>query len=138
MSLRPTWSTERVPGQPGLHREIMSQKSKQQNGVRKRKDSRPNGPESNLSHTVDLKPRFHLRSSLYFRPQTSWLKGRQGPLKEGPCGRATCSLAKCSLSLLQGNYGMMCTKEKKSQARWELIEDQLTLLRTTTQSGGWW
>jgi hypothetical protein len=25
LSLRPAWSTEQVPGQPGLHREILSQ-----------------------------------------------------------------------------------------------------------------
>ena len=28
LSLRPAWSTERVPGQSGLHREILSQKNK--------------------------------------------------------------------------------------------------------------
>ena len=29
LSSRPTWSTERVPSQPGLHREILSQKKKE-------------------------------------------------------------------------------------------------------------
>jgi hypothetical protein len=28
LSPRPAWSTERVPGQPGLHRETLSQKKK--------------------------------------------------------------------------------------------------------------
>jgi hypothetical protein len=28
LSSRPAWSTERVPGQPGLHRETLSQKTK--------------------------------------------------------------------------------------------------------------
>jgi hypothetical protein len=28
VSLRPVWSTEQVPGQPGLHRETLSQKTK--------------------------------------------------------------------------------------------------------------
>jgi hypothetical protein len=28
LSLRPAWSTERVPGQPGPHRETLSQKKK--------------------------------------------------------------------------------------------------------------
>ena len=28
LSLRPAWSTEQVPGQPGLHRETLSQKEK--------------------------------------------------------------------------------------------------------------
>jgi hypothetical protein len=31
LSLRPAWSTEWVPGQPGLHRETLSQKTKQTN-----------------------------------------------------------------------------------------------------------
>jgi hypothetical protein len=29
LSLRPAWSTERVPGQPGLYRETLSRKKKQ-------------------------------------------------------------------------------------------------------------
>jgi hypothetical protein len=29
LSLRPAWSTELVPGQPGLHRETLSRKTKQ-------------------------------------------------------------------------------------------------------------
>jgi hypothetical protein len=29
LSSRPAWSTERVPGQPGLYRETLSQKTKQ-------------------------------------------------------------------------------------------------------------
>jgi hypothetical protein len=29
LSSRPAWSTERVPGQPGLHRETLSQENKQ-------------------------------------------------------------------------------------------------------------
>jgi hypothetical protein len=28
LSLRPAWSTEGVPGQPGLHRETLSRKNK--------------------------------------------------------------------------------------------------------------
>ena len=32
LSLRPAWSTERVPGQPGLHRETLSQKTKKKKG----------------------------------------------------------------------------------------------------------
>ena len=36
-SLRPTWFTERVPGQPGLHEETLSQKTKtkrkEKNGI---------------------------------------------------------------------------------------------------------
>jgi hypothetical protein len=30
LSSRPAWSTEQVPGQPGLHRETLSQKQQQQ------------------------------------------------------------------------------------------------------------
>ena len=31
LSLRPAWSTERVPGQPGQHKETLSQTNKQTN-----------------------------------------------------------------------------------------------------------
>jgi hypothetical protein len=31
LSSRPAWSTKRVPGQPGLHRETLSQKTKPKN-----------------------------------------------------------------------------------------------------------
>ena len=31
LSLRPAWSTEWVPGQPGLHRETLSRKNQNQN-----------------------------------------------------------------------------------------------------------
>jgi hypothetical protein len=36
LSSRPAWSTEWVPGQPGLHRETLSRKTKQNNGKKKR------------------------------------------------------------------------------------------------------
>jgi hypothetical protein len=32
LSSRPAWSTERVPGHPGLHRETLSQKTNKQKG----------------------------------------------------------------------------------------------------------
>jgi hypothetical protein len=35
LSLRPAWSTEQVPGQPGLHRETLSGKNKKQNETKK-------------------------------------------------------------------------------------------------------
>jgi hypothetical protein len=35
LSLRPAWSTEWVPGQPGLHRETLSRKNKQNNKKQK-------------------------------------------------------------------------------------------------------
>jgi hypothetical protein len=37
LSLRPAWSTELVPGEPGLHRETLSQKKKKK---KKRKEKR--------------------------------------------------------------------------------------------------
>jgi hypothetical protein len=37
LSSRPAWSTEWVPGQPGLHREILSKKKKKKKEKRKRK-----------------------------------------------------------------------------------------------------
>jgi hypothetical protein len=33
LSSRPAWSTEWVPGQPGLHRETLSQKKKKRNTI---------------------------------------------------------------------------------------------------------
>jgi hypothetical protein len=38
--LRPAWSTERVPGQPGLHREILSLKKKGGRGEGKEKEKK--------------------------------------------------------------------------------------------------
>jgi hypothetical protein len=35
LSSRPAWSTEWVPGQPGLHRETLSRKNKKQNKTKK-------------------------------------------------------------------------------------------------------
>jgi hypothetical protein len=37
LSSRPAWSTKLVPGQPGLHRETLSQKNKQKTKERKEK-----------------------------------------------------------------------------------------------------
>jgi hypothetical protein len=37
LSSRPAWSTERVPGQPGLHRETLSRKAKKKEKKRKEK-----------------------------------------------------------------------------------------------------
>jgi hypothetical protein len=39
LSSRPAWSTERVPGQPGLHRETLSRKTK-----KKKKKKKKNQP----------------------------------------------------------------------------------------------
>jgi hypothetical protein len=36
LSSRPAWSTERVPGQPGLHRETLSRIKKKQNKTKKK------------------------------------------------------------------------------------------------------
>jgi hypothetical protein len=35
LSSRPAWSTEQVPGQPGLHRETLSRKTKKQTKKKK-------------------------------------------------------------------------------------------------------
>jgi hypothetical protein len=45
LSLRPAWSTEWVPGQPGLHRETLSRKNKNKNkkpNKQTKKRSEPN------------------------------------------------------------------------------------------------
>ena len=36
LSSRPAWSTKKVPGQPGLHREALSQETKQQTNKQKK------------------------------------------------------------------------------------------------------
>jgi hypothetical protein len=41
LGLRPAWSTERVPGQPGLHREALSQRIKKQNKTKQNKKTQP-------------------------------------------------------------------------------------------------
>jgi hypothetical protein len=38
LSWRPAWSTEWVPGQPGLHRETLSVKTEKRKKKRKKKD----------------------------------------------------------------------------------------------------
>jgi hypothetical protein len=38
LSLRPAWSTKRVPGQPGLHRETLSQKKKKKKKQERKKE----------------------------------------------------------------------------------------------------
>jgi hypothetical protein len=40
LSSRPAWSTECVPGQPGLHRETLSQKPKKKKKKKKKKKSK--------------------------------------------------------------------------------------------------
>jgi hypothetical protein len=40
VSLRPAWSTERVPRQPGLHREILSQNKTKQNKTKQNKTNK--------------------------------------------------------------------------------------------------
>jgi hypothetical protein len=40
LSSRPAWSTEWVPGQPGLHRETLSQKTKQNKQKQKQKNKK--------------------------------------------------------------------------------------------------
>jgi hypothetical protein len=38
LSSRPAWSTDRVPGQPGLHRETLSQKKNKKQKQKKQKN----------------------------------------------------------------------------------------------------
>jgi hypothetical protein len=40
LSSRPAWSTERVPGQPGLHRETLSRKTKKKKKKKERKEKK--------------------------------------------------------------------------------------------------
>jgi hypothetical protein len=42
LSLRPTWSTKGVPGQPGLYRETLSRKTKNKQKNKKQKKNKKN------------------------------------------------------------------------------------------------
>ena len=44
LSLRPAWSTKLVPGQPGLHRETLSRKTKQTKKQNKTKNNNKKRP----------------------------------------------------------------------------------------------
>jgi hypothetical protein len=48
LSSRPAWSSEWVPGQPGLHRETLSQKN--QTKPNKKRDNKSNGVSSTEKH----------------------------------------------------------------------------------------
>ena len=47
LSSRPAWSTEKVPGQPGLHSETLSQKEKNKTKQKQKQDT--SGLEVNCS-----------------------------------------------------------------------------------------
>jgi hypothetical protein len=55
LSLRPAWSTEKIPGQPGLHRETLSGKTKlppkQTNQQQKSKKPKQTNKQTNLHKT---------------------------------------------------------------------------------------
>jgi hypothetical protein len=65
LSLRPAWSTKWVPGQPGLHRETLSRKTKKQ--TTKTKQNKTKKPKSmkNNSKTKMPKQKVHKRWSLF-------------------------------------------------------------------------
>jgi hypothetical protein len=45
LSSRPAWSTDRVPGQPGLHRETLSRKTNKKKKKERRKEGSEEGEE---------------------------------------------------------------------------------------------
>jgi hypothetical protein len=49
LSSRPAWSTERVPGQPGLHRENPTQGKKKKKERKRKKNKKKKEKESGLS-----------------------------------------------------------------------------------------
>jgi hypothetical protein len=62
LSSRPAWSTKWVPGQPGLHRETLPQKTKKK---KKKPHTTATGLASSLStnHTLNLQSLPHFHSS---------------------------------------------------------------------------
>jgi hypothetical protein len=67
LNLRPAWSTERVPGQPGLHRETLSRKSKnktktkqnKQQQQQKKAKTKQNNPKSYSDIHTDMHTYTH-------------------------------------------------------------------------------
>jgi hypothetical protein len=64
LSLRPAWSTELVPEQPGLLRETLSQKTKASKQTNKQKNNKKNMQAS--THTHKIKIIVFLFSFLFF------------------------------------------------------------------------
>jgi predicted nuclease of restriction endonuclease-like (RecB) superfamily len=58
---RPAWSTEQIPGQPGLHRETLSQKNKtnkkQKTNKQKKKTKQNQKTKPNISQNVSYQDR---------------------------------------------------------------------------------
>jgi hypothetical protein len=44
LSSRPAWSTKSVPGQPGLHRETLSRKTKRKNPTKQKQTNKQTNP----------------------------------------------------------------------------------------------
>jgi hypothetical protein len=74
LSLRPAWSTRWVPGHSGLHREILSQKTKQTNKQKK--------PKNTLRWTINEINicLWNGRKLNYFFVITNWVCMRKNPI----------------------------------------------------------
>ena len=55
LSYRPAWTTERVPGQPGLYRKALSQKTKQNQNPPNNNNNKNPKPSKNFKTTIYLK-----------------------------------------------------------------------------------
>jgi hypothetical protein len=54
LSSRPAWSTERVPGQPGLHRETLSQKTKAKTKTNKQTNKQKSSQKTSVPKLQDF------------------------------------------------------------------------------------
>jgi hypothetical protein len=58
VSSRPAWSTERVPGQPRLHREILSQKNKTKQNKTNKQTKNPKSKRKITKVKLAVDPSF--------------------------------------------------------------------------------
>jgi hypothetical protein len=56
LSSRPAWSTQWVPGQPGLHRETLSRKTKNKTKQKQTNKKNPKSKNNNNKKTKNQKP----------------------------------------------------------------------------------
>jgi hypothetical protein len=69
LSLRASWSTEGVLGQPGLHRETLSRKNKKQNKQKQKKGKNQNNVLPNSSTIFATPPTY----ACYSTCRLAWL-----------------------------------------------------------------
>jgi hypothetical protein len=70
LSLRPAWSTERVPGQPGLHRETLSQKKKKRKKRKEKKRKERKKKKTNIQLSSPFRQLIYISYCVCLHPST--------------------------------------------------------------------